>query len=202
MTQQIPKPDTYVITAWPDDPTPNEVRALAAHLAHRLPEAADDHSDKGRELLAELRTALDDMARAKSPAISDAEGVATRLELLRSTEYARPLGDRANALVPTGWRLVRTARQAERGGCRHGGPDACDSATLRLRVVLYDPWCDEHDPACPRHAAQDALRWDHGRTVEVVLVGPREACEAAQDHLHGQMSPLPRWTATMPGADA
>jgi hypothetical protein len=202
VTQRKPHPDTYLMTTWPDDPTPNEVRALAAHLADRLTQPADHHSDKGRELLAELHAALQRLTRATALDVTDTEAVATRLELLRSTEYHRPLGDHANALVPTGWRLVRTARQAERGGCRHGGPDACDSTGLRLRVVLFDPWCDEHDPACPWHAAQDALRWDHGRTVEVVLVGPRAACEAAQAHLHGQMSPLPRWTATMPGADA
>ncbi|MFE9764756.1 hypothetical protein ACFYPC_09535 [Streptomyces sp. NPDC005808] len=195
MPRTSPNPDTYVLTTWPDDPTHREVRALASHLAHRLPEPADHDSDQARELLAELRAALDRMTGTKTPAVSDAEAAATHLELLRSTQYAHPLGDRANA-------LVRTARQAERGGCRHGGPDACDSPTLRLRVVVYDPWCDEHDPACPWHAAQDALRWDHGRTVEVVLVGPRAACEAAQGHLRGQLSPLPRWTATMPGADA
>jgi len=183
--------------AWMDmDPSPVEVRDLAAHLASVIPTAYQPpHTDTARLLdrahvaLAALQSAVD---------VPTAQAVAEALEGLRGHAYHRPLGDLANQLVPVGWRLVRTARQAAAGGCRLGGEGPCDSGD-RVTVWVYDDLAIDQDPGCPRHAAKEALRWDHGRSVEVFLVGADESCRATIARLNGRLSPLPLWAATPPG---
>jgi len=182
--------------AWPADPSAEEVRALAARLAQLIPLGYQPPKAETARLLDQAHTALTALAEGKD-LTTHAEAVADALERLRGHAYHRPLGDVANCLVPGGCQLVRTARQAAAGGCRLGGKGPCEG-TGRVTVWVYDDLASEQDPGCPVHAAQEAQKWDHGRSVEVYLVGPPEACQATRAHLAGLMSPLPRWSTTPP----
>ncbi|NGO68557.1 hypothetical protein [Streptomyces boncukensis] len=111
--------------------------------------------------------------------LDSARAVGEQMETLRARSCHQPVGDAANDLLPAAMRLVRTARQAAVGGCRRGGTGPC-SGDERVRVVVYDGCVDVRVPACPEHAAEEAERWDHGRSVEVLLLGAREATAAAR----------------------
>ncbi|MFE5873027.1 hypothetical protein ACFQ6V_30850 [Streptomyces roseifaciens] len=191
-----PKPE------WADDPTADEVRYYALQLAAELPEQPDgDDKAAVRHQLEALEGLLKLTAREGNnhATYAAATAAAAAMDLLRRIDYHQAVGDAANDLLPLAMRMARTARQAERRGCRLGGDGPCDDTGLRARVRLYDAFgMDERDPGCPLHVAEDARCWDHGGEVEVVLVGPRDARRATLSHLHGQWQFMPRWVEVPP----
>ncbi|MEU1674823.1 hypothetical protein ABZ752_22750 [Streptomyces roseifaciens] len=187
---------------WQDDPSAAEVRYYARQLVAELPEQPNrDDKAAVRHQLEALEGLLKLTAREGDDFAScaAATAAATAMDLLRQIDYHQAVGDAANDLLPLAMRMARTARQAERKGCRLGGDGPCDDTGLRARVILYDAFGpDEHDPGCPDHVAGDAERWDHGGEVEVFLVGPRAACEAVLNRLGGALVPRPRWAEKPP----
>ncbi|WP_367137057.1 MULTISPECIES: hypothetical protein [Streptomyces] len=197
---------TFDAAGWPGDPGLEETKALAAYISAEIPDASglpeSRETPTGREMTA-ARSALLDIAQAATAAdtVKPAQEAAEAIEALSYVAYHQRIGDLANRLRPAGYRLLRTARQAAAGGCRLGGEGKC-SGPERVRLFVYNPWVIEGDPGCPRHAAEEARSWDHGGSVEVVLVGEEETCRKVRRELaeeYGRQGiPLPRWGRTAP----
>lgn len=191
---------------WPGDPSLEETKALAAYIVAQVPDVSrlpvSRETPTGRHMIA-ARAALLGITQAATAAdtVKPARTVAEALEMLSHVAYHRRIGDLANSLRPAGYRLVRTARRAAAGGCRLGGDGEC-SGPERVQIFVFDPWMTERDPGCPPHAAEEARRWDHGGSVEVVLVGEEEACRKVRRDLAEEYRrrgiPLPGWRRTAP----
>ncbi|MFH8993141.1 hypothetical protein [Streptomyces sp. NPDC017940] len=183
----------YTTTTWPEDPTHDEVRSLAAYIAARLPRPGDCTNPTLRPLLEETHALLD----TDDLPVQATEQVSAAIDRLRLHTYATHAGRLYSDLAPAAWALVRTARSAATGGCRLGSGSACDGDG-RVRLFIYDTFVSEKPPGCPQHAADEATRWDHGRSVEVVLVGPEEACLDTQARIGSRLSPAPKWVPVPP----
>lgn len=178
----------YATTTWPDDPTPEEVASLAAYIAARLPQP--DSTDE--PAVHALLTTAHHLLRSDELTVTVAQQARECIDRLRHLTYATDTGRTFSDLAPAGWRLLRTARAAASGGCRLGAGNPCDGVG-RVRVFVHDAFITQRPPGCPRHAAEEAVRWDHGRSVEVVLVGPEDACVATRARIGNRLSPTPKW---------
>ncbi|MFJ3097961.1 hypothetical protein [Streptomyces hydrogenans] len=185
---------------WTDtDPTLPEVQALAAWLKAQLPGAAHSAADPSAgELIDTLHVHLATTVTTTltATAAEEAHQVAEAMERLRAGSGV--LAMLSNRLIPSAYRLLRTARQAATGGCRLGGTDTCSSPD-RLTVWSYDAFGhNAEDLSCPRHAAELATGLDHGGELEVVLVGPRKATAKALAYINGRLEPTPHTSSVPP----
>ncbi|MEU1824242.1 hypothetical protein ABZ502_17665 [Streptomyces abikoensis] len=194
---------TYDHARWQDrDPSLPEVVDLARHLAARLPDPAQ-HTGRDQaavhQLIAvvKLLPIVSDTGQHPQAIETAAKAAHNGLEILRQLDYHQPLGDAANDLLPTSAFLYRLAHRAVNGLCRLGGSGDC-VGDGRVRVFVYDPFRTESEPGCPGHAADEARRWDHGHTVEVVLIGQPDHTRDVLLRLDGDLNPAPRCYTTPP----
>lgn len=206
-----PEPYTFDPAAFGGDPTPEEVTAIAKHLACRFPADAPIPEGIPARLTAEIIAALGRLAG--DPALyagtslsaeGDARAVVELLDGLRSADYHKPLGDLANNLLPWGALLFRTARQAAAaaGSCRLGGPGPCDGPE-RVQLTAHSAFGKDAEMiGCPRHIASEALKWDHRGEVELTLAGDKDPVMRVQARLSGAWTHglVPTWTGSIEAA--
>lgn len=202
MTDQTTAP-AYDPAHWADkDPSPAEVRALAAVLRHHLG-AYRPATAAEQQALAPVLGGLDrilDETTKPADVVPATIAVASDLDSLRTAYYHQPTGDLANNLLPTAWGMRRIARKAQSGQCRMGGTGPCSSPDDRVTVWVFDfvGAVEAGDGVgCPKHGAETALEYDHGGECEIGFTGSRQACAKTLAYLGGRLTPVPRAARTL-----